>query len=166
MLNSLCQVIERLQAGEATLRLMDLSRRNLCLWLPGLVASGGYAVKDDRAQDARLTSQSHRLEDLAVHTNGQNSFRPILEGATRDGHHIELHESDLAPGGMPHPPHHHAHEEMFLLREGVLEVTIAGRASRLDPGSVAFVASNEEHGIRNVGTDHAQYFVLALGRDR
>jgi mannose-6-phosphate isomerase-like protein (cupin superfamily) len=45
-------------------------------------------------------------------------------------------------------------------------VTIAGRSSRLGPGSVAFVASNEEHGIRNAGSAHAQYFVLALGKDR
>ncbi len=55
---------------------------------------------------------------------------------------------------------------MFLVREGTLEVTIGGQTSRLGPGSVAFVASNDEHGVRNVGRDHAQYFVLALGRDR
>jgi hypothetical protein len=28
---------------------------------------------------------------------------------------------------------------------------------------VAYVASNEEHGIRNAGAAHAQYFVIALG---
>ena len=31
-------------------------------------------------------------------------------------------------------------------------VTIAGRSANLGPGSVAYVASNEEHGWRNVGT--------------
>jgi mannose-6-phosphate isomerase-like protein (cupin superfamily) len=66
---------------------------------------------------------------------------------------------------MPHPAHHHAHEEVFLVREGTLEVTITGRASRLGPGSLAYVASNEEHGIRNPETTHAQYFVIALGTE-
>jgi mannose-6-phosphate isomerase-like protein (cupin superfamily) len=76
-----------------------------------------------------------------------------------------MHETDLAPGAMPHPAHHHAHEEVFLVREGTLEVTITGRASRLGPGSVAYVASNEEHGIRNPETTHTQYFVIALGTE-
>jgi mannose-6-phosphate isomerase-like protein (cupin superfamily) len=35
----------------------------------------------------------------------------------------------------------------------------------LGPGSVVFVASNEEHGIRNAGSTPAQYFVIALGKD-
>jgi len=35
----------------------------------------------------------------------------------------------------------------------------------LRPGSVAFVASNEEHGWRNVVTSRTRYFVIALGRE-
>ena len=50
-----------------------------------------------------------------------------------------------------------------MMREGTLEVTIAGETSRIGPGSVAYVASNQEHGVRNPGPGHAQYFVFALG---
>jgi len=64
---------------------------------------------------------------------------------------------------MPHPGHRHPQEEMFLVREGTVEVTIAGRSTPLGPGGVAFIASNEEHSIRNAGPTHAEYFVLALG---
>ena len=92
-------------------------------------------------------------------------MRPVLEGQSHTGVAVKLHITELAPGGEPHPPHHHAHEEMLLIREGTLEVTIAGRVSTLGAGSVAFVATNEEHGWRNVGKTRAQYFVLALGRD-
>ncbi len=73
--------------------------------------------------------------------------------------------TELAPGEAPHPPHHHVHEEMVLIQEGSLEVTITGRSAKLGPGSAAYVASNEEHGWRNVGTTRARYFVLALGQD-
>ncbi len=52
-----------------------------------------------------------------------------------------------------------------MIREGTLEVTIAGRSTTLGAGSVAYVASNEEHGWRNSGTSPAQYFVLALGQN-
>jgi quercetin dioxygenase-like cupin family protein len=77
---------------------------------------------------------------------------------------IELHITELAPGEAPHPPHHHVHEEMVILHQGTLEVTIMGRSVTLGPGSVTYVASGEEHGWRNVGTTQAQYYVLALGR--
>jgi uncharacterized cupin superfamily protein len=50
---------------------------------------------------------------------------------------IELHETGLPPGGAPHPPHHHVHEEMVLIREGTMAVTIAGSSAKLGPGSVA-----------------------------
>jgi mannose-6-phosphate isomerase-like protein (cupin superfamily) len=142
---------------------MNRSRRDWCSRLPALMAAAGTAYAKPGGS---LSSHAYRFEDLPAHTGNGNTFRPVLEGETHTGAFIELHESDLAPGGMPHPPHHHAHEEMFLVREGALDVTISGKTSRLGPGSVAFVASNEEHGVRNPGTVHAQYFVLALGRDQ
>ena len=135
------------------------SRRNLALLLPGLLARTGVA------QNVRLPSKSLRYEDLPVRTSGDNRQRAILSGAGRTGFDIELHETELAPGKAPHPPHHHVHEEMILIREGTLEVTIAGKSSNLGPGSVAYVASNEEHGWRNIGDTRARYFVLALGRE-
>jgi quercetin dioxygenase-like cupin family protein len=137
---------------------MTCSRRELCVWLPALVASTGLA-----AEGASLVSKTFRFEDLPVNTSGENRYRPILEGTTHEGWRLEAHETDLAPGGMPHPAHRHPQEEMFLIREGTVEVTIAGRSTRLGPGGVAFIASNEEHGIRNAGSTHAEYFVLALG---
>ncbi len=105
-----------------------------------------------------------KYEDLPVKTNGANFSRAILQGATHSGFPIEMHETDLPAGGAPHPPHRHEHEEMMMLREGTMEITIAGRKSTLGPGSVVYVASNEEHGWRNVGTTRAKYFVMALGR--
>ena len=47
---------------------------------------------------------------------------------------------------------------------GTLDVTIEGKTTRLTPGSVAYVASNELHGWKNPGADRAQYFVIALGQ--
>jgi mannose-6-phosphate isomerase-like protein (cupin superfamily) len=74
-----------------------------------------------------------------------------------------VHETVLEPAATPHPPHRHAHSEMWLIREGVVEITINGKSSQIGPGSAAFVASNEEHGIRNPGTTAASYFVVAVG---
>jgi quercetin dioxygenase-like cupin family protein len=137
----------------------DYSRRDLAVLLPLLAAAKAGA------QSAVLPSKICSFDDLPVHTSGENQTRPVLEGDTHSGVRIELHETELPPGGAPHPPHHHVHEEMILIREGTMEVTIAGRSAKLAPGSVAYVASNEEHGWRNAGTTRAHYFVLAIGRD-
>ncbi len=76
---------------------------------------------------------------------------------------MELHETELEPGGAPHPPTITRTEEAIMIWEGTMEVTISGRSATLGPGSVAYVASGEEHGWKNVGSTRARYFVLALG---
>lgn len=136
---------------------MEFSRRDL----PILFSA--FAAAKASAQTAKLPSKMYNYDQLPVRQSGQNRSRAILNGATHTDFPIEMHETELAPGLAPHPPHHHVHEEMIMIREGTVEVTIAGRSERLGPGSVAFVASNEEHGWKNVGEGRARYFVVALG---
>jgi mannose-6-phosphate isomerase-like protein (cupin superfamily) len=144
---------------------MKSSRRECCLSAPALLSILYSAARPTFAQGGTLPSRVYEFDSLPVHAGAQNTSRPVLQGLTHAGCPIELHESDLVPGGMPHPAHHHAHEEIFLVRQGTLEVTIAGHTSRLGPGSVALVSSNQEHGVRNPGPARAQYFVLALGAE-
>jgi quercetin dioxygenase-like cupin family protein len=138
---------------------MNNPRRAFLAALPALMASGALAAEKDY-----LPSKVYEFSQLPVHHGKTNTSRPVLDGLTHEDCRIEVHESDLAPGAMPHPPHHHSHEEMFLVRQGTLEVTISGKTSKAGPGSLAFISSNEVHGIRNSGEGHAQYFVLAIHR--
>ena len=48
---------------------------------------------------------------------------------------------------------------MWLIREGTVDLTVNGTSYRLGPGSVGFVHSNDEHGIKNIG-----YWVNADGK--
>jgi quercetin dioxygenase-like cupin family protein len=134
------------------------SRRELAGLFTAFAAAGS-------AHAATLPSRTYRFEDMPVRKGATAVSRAILQGQTRTGYGIEIHQTELPPGQAPHPPHRHLHEEMVMVREGTLEVTISGKAVTLGPGSVAYVASNEEHGWRNVGTSQASYFVLTLGRD-
>jgi mannose-6-phosphate isomerase-like protein (cupin superfamily) len=139
---------------------MDYSRRELCFLLPALLAS-----KAQVSGVPLVRSKMYPFESLTAHVSGQNEFRPVFDERTHDGFRVALHETNLAPGSMPHPPHHHAHEEVFLIRKGEVLVTIGGQSSTLGAGSVALVASNEEHSIRNPGSTPAEYFVLELGAE-
>jgi quercetin dioxygenase-like cupin family protein len=130
-----------------------------------LVAIGFIGVRARAAQDA-LPSGIFSYDRLPVRASGSTEIRQMLTGATHTGYRVDLHETALAAGQMPHAAHHHVHEEMLLIREGTLEVTVKERTERLGPGSVVYIASNEEHGWKNVGSTQAKYFVLALGDDK
>lgn len=132
---------------------MTPSRRDLALLFPAAQVP---------AQGQTLPSKFYRHQDLPVKTNGANKSRAILDGKTHSGFRVEMHESELGPGLAPHPPHTHMHEELMIVREGLMEITILGKTERLGPGSVAYVASNEEHGWKNVGDTRACYTVLTL----
>ena len=140
---------------------MNYSRRDLGLLLPALAAATAQAQQNGQMLPAR----AYKYEDLAVKINKTSRGRAVLKGDTHSGFPIELHMTELDPGQAPHAPHKHVHEEIFMLREGTVDLTISGKTTHLTPGSVAYVASNELHGLINSGTGAAHYFVIALGND-
>jgi quercetin dioxygenase-like cupin family protein len=135
---------------------MTLSRRQL----PALLSA--FAAP---AQSQTLTTKAFRYEDLPVKENGKNRSRAVLQGRITRGAIIEMHETELAPGLVPHGSHHHVHDEIVVVREGQVEFTVGGKVDVLGPGSVVYVASNVEHGLRNAGDTRARYFIITLGRD-
>jgi quercetin dioxygenase-like cupin family protein len=112
-----------------------------------------------------LASKAYRFEDLPVKVNGENRSRDVFNGKNHAGVALDLHITELGPGQAPHAPHRHLHEEIVMLRTGLLEVTIEAKVTRVTAGSVVYVNSNEEHGWKNPGSESAQYFVLAIGRE-
>jgi mannose-6-phosphate isomerase-like protein (cupin superfamily) len=141
---------------------MSLTRREICSLIPALVVAG-TAAPVLAAQDDPLPSATFAFESLPVQDFGQAQMRKIMKGRLATGEHIEVHETTLSLNGSPHPPHHHLHSEMWLIREGTVELTINGISHRVGPGGLGFVRSNEEHGIKNVGTGPATYYVVAIG---
>ncbi|HTA70210.1 MAG TPA: cupin domain-containing protein [Bryobacteraceae bacterium] len=141
---------------------MNYSRRDLALLLPGVAAASAQAQTDGQVLPAR----AYKYEDLPVKVNKTSKGRAVMRGDTHSGYPVELHLTELDPGQAPHAPHRHVHEEIFMLREGTVDMTISGKTTRLGPGSVAYIASNELHGLINSGTEVAHYFVIALGDDK
>jgi mannose-6-phosphate isomerase-like protein (cupin superfamily) len=153
---------------------MPATRREALFLLSGLVSSAvelqGLAnqpltnqVSAPAGKDNSLPSAAYPFSELPMSTTNGAEFRPVLKGKLATAESLEVHETTLPAGAMPHPPHHHLHSEMWLIREGTVELTINGTSHVIGPGSVGFVHSNDEHGIKNVGTTPATYFVVAVG---
>jgi XRE family transcriptional regulator, regulator of sulfur utilization len=123
---------------------MNQTRRDFAWLIPALTAVSARA-----ADVKKLPSHSYKFEDLPARQNGQNVRRQIFDGALRQGFHIEAHETELGPMQEPHPPHRHVHEEILVVIEGSVEYTVGGVTTRLGPGGAAFVASNDEHHVKN-----------------
>jgi mannose-6-phosphate isomerase-like protein (cupin superfamily) len=139
---------------------MNLSRRDLAVLGPA-----NFLIQTQEPAE-HIPSKVYVFEDLAVHHGDALEYRSLVDGKTVDGCKFSVHESALQPGHEPHPPHHHNGEEMFLMLDGALDVTINGKLSRITKGSVAFIGSGDQHGIRNPGPGVAKYFVVELGPQR
>jgi quercetin dioxygenase-like cupin family protein len=145
---------------------MPVTRRELCSMLPAALLPAILPSVLSAQQDNSMPSAMFPFDKLPLQTpNGANGaqIRHVLKGKLATGESLEVHETTLPPGGAPHPAHHHVHTEMWLIRAGTVELTVNGTSYSLGPGSVGFVHSNDEHGIKNVSTAPASYFVVAIG---
>jgi quercetin dioxygenase-like cupin family protein len=121
------------------------------------------AAQQAAAADPTLQTHVYSYQSLPVRARELNSVRPIFNGELHNGFAVEMHESELGAGQAPHPPHRHVHEEVFIVREGTLEVLLGDKKTIVHPGDVVFISSGLEHGWRNVGQAHARYYLFALG---
>ncbi len=142
----------------------ETTRRDV---MAGLVVAmlAGIAGEAEGQNDGTLAvSKVFRYGDLPVKTYAHGgSGRQVLAGTLPTGEFVEVHETVLPAGQMPHPPHRHPNTEFVLIREGTLEFLNEGAAQPAGPGDIIFTASNRLHGLKNVGTSAANYFVVSVG---
>jgi (S)-ureidoglycine aminohydrolase len=108
-----------------------------------------------------LLSGVYHWNNLQPVKEGTRIRRQVLEGKTFALSDLEIHASTLDPGKAPHPPHvHDDQDELIIIKEGQLKITIAGKSKILGPGSIAFAMPGDEHGIENAGNIQATYYIL------
>jgi len=124
--------------------------------IPAILPSGA-----SEAQEDSMPSAVYPFEKLPVRTPNGAEIRAVLKGKLATGESLEVPRNDAAARGHAASGTPSRAFRNVLVREGTVELTINGNSHRFGPGSVGFVHSNDEHGIKNVVTTPATYFVVA-----
>jgi quercetin dioxygenase-like cupin family protein len=135
-----------------------ITRRDVFVaFIAVLSTAGVFAIAD---QGPVMGSGVFDWNSIPVKPTAVGSVRSFFSARTATLEELEVHVTTLDPGKSPHPPHRHPNEEMVIVKQGTLEVLENGEWKRVGPGSVIFSASNQLHGLRNVGADQAIYHVI------
>ncbi len=110
----------------------------------------------------RLGSTVVDWDKLPVKVTKTGERRDVLDSPTATLANLECHVTTLNPGEAPHAAHRHPDEEVILVKDGQVEVTINGHTQQAGPGAILFFASNDEHALRNGGTTAATYYVMRV----
>jgi mannose-6-phosphate isomerase-like protein (cupin superfamily) len=104
------------------------------------------AFADDRlpnstrsAKDAKVTHED--FGDLSIYYDGPTGqLSAMTAGSLR-----------LKPGMSPHPPHQHPEEEFMVVTEGMGEISVEGKVTKVGPGTMMYCGADKLHGIVNTG---------------
>lgn len=135
-----------------------ITRRDLFVALVATaVTAGAFALADNKQILGSTVFDWNTIPDKKSNVGSVRSF---VKEPTATLDELEIHVTTLDPGKESHPPHKHPNEELIIIRQGTVETLSNGEWKRVGPGSVIFNASNQLHGLRNVGTDPAIYHVI------
>lgn len=142
---------------------MDMNRRSMCLAVAAF-ASMGLLADGEEGDKSMTKSKVFRFDEMHVSRSSNGGWtRSVMRGTLPTGEIVELHETMLPPGKMPHPPHRHRNTEFALIRQGKLEFLNNGHPEPAGVGDVIYAASNQLHGWKNVGDMPALYFIVSVG---
>ena len=109
---------------------------------------------------AVLPSSAFDWDSVPVRKTEYGVVRQVVRSPTATLDELEIHITTLNPGQSSHAPHQHPNEELLIVKEGTVEALVGGEWKKLGVGSVIFQATNQLHGIRNVGAGPATYHVV------
>lgn len=148
-----------------------MNRRDFAVLLPAFAAGlPGFSEQKGAAQAGHGAAAAATPIETGVYAG----FTPPAEFAGRKGHSFfhgmlptdigcEAHVSYLAVGAQHEPEEKHEHSEIWLVREGKVELMLNGVSHKLGAGDVGIAVAGTLHWVRNAGETVASYFVIEVG---
>ena len=132
-------------------------------WVINLASAATHSPAELAAgmdKPKRLQSQVFDWAKLPVAPTKNGERRAFFNAPTATLTNFSVHATTVNARDALHAAHRHVDEEVVIVKEGTIEVLIEGKTWTVGPGSIAFYAPNELHGMRNVGDTSATYYVI------
>ena len=136
-----------------------ISKRDVLIATVSCFVTAGIVVSAQKAP-AVMSSSVFNWEKIPVKETKTGATRDFFKAPTATLDQLECHVTTVKPGEASHAAHSHPEEELIIVKEGTLESVQNGEVKQAGPGSIIFEASNQLHGLRNIGTTPVTYFVI------
>jgi quercetin dioxygenase-like cupin family protein len=138
-----------------------MTRRDVWVAVLASAATASVAWAAQTPATRPMTSGVFDWTKLKVESTAVGQRRAVFDSPSTLMDQVECHVTTVKAGLAPHAPHKHFEEELIIVKDGTLEVTLnETETTTVGPGSVIFAASNEMHGMKNVGDRPATYHVF------
>lgn len=122
------------------------------------ILTSGFMSK---AQTAEVASGLYVWEELAFKSGQMRAGKRFMEGSSPHFEYLEIHTTTQQAGAKPAPPHTQENiEEVIILKEGLMKMTMDGESRTLGAGSVVLIPPLVEQSMENVGNGPLAYYVL------
>ncbi|NQU86856.1 MAG: cupin domain-containing protein [Mariniphaga sp.] len=109
----------------------------------------------------QVESKVYSFSKAKVEKTETGEKRQFMDGPTFHMENFEIHTTMLKPGNAPHGSQLHTDgEELVIIKEGKLEITINNESKVMGAGSVALIMPGDEHGLKNAGETNATYYIV------
>lgn len=100
-----------------------------------------------------------RWNELKTEARGNTQVRQIMSGTGRDFEHLILHAETLPGKGRSNALNKDM-EELLIVKEGELQISVAKKTKVMGPGSVAVVFPGEKRSVVNTGSQPGTFYVM------
>ena len=132
----------------------------LALSLVSFLAGLPCAPAQTAAASGTLGSTFYDWGTLVQAPTPSGSRCEVVDSPTLTFDRLSIHITTLRAGLAVHPPQSHSQEEVVLIKEGTLEISLNGQKLRAGPGELLFLAARAVHNLTNVGDGPASYYVI------
>jgi quercetin dioxygenase-like cupin family protein len=140
--------------------LFGLSALLIALALP--VAVRGQTAPAAKPPTPMMTSMVFDWNALTPTPWPTGQRRMVFDGPSVKMAKLECHITTLNAGQISGAPHKHSNEELTIVNDGTLEVSINGKTQTVGKGSVFYFAPQDLAGIRNPSSEPATYTVIEM----